>query len=114
MAQIPSIHWAEVIMALHPTPAIGGSPKTMASTMITRLEATTRGWYGGLFGVSIDTTIDLAVTIRGVVVTDDACVTHVGAGIVAASDPAQEWEELNRKQHSILSVLGHTNTEFFS
>ena len=109
-AQVTPTHWAAIIRDLHPTPAIGGAPKKDANTLIARLETDARGWYGGLFGLSIDNTLDLAVAIRGICLTEDHCITQVGAGIVAASDPQQEWEELNRKLASVLGRIGHEIT----
>lgn len=106
-ASIPKMYWGEIITALHPTPAICGAPKASANYLIGTLEKIPRGWYGGVFGMFTDNTIDLAVAIRGVQLTANTCVSHVGAGIVSASDPLQEWDELNRKLDSVIGGFIH-------
>ncbi len=105
-ASVPKKLLGNLIQDLHPTPAICGFPKQNANLLIADLEQTSRGWYGGIFGLSIGDTMDLAVAIRGLLLTDTTCVAQVGAGIVAASDPVQEWQELNTKLHSVVSQLG--------
>jgi isochorismate synthase EntC len=103
---VPMVYLGELIQALHPTPALCGFPKQTAKQLIADLEQSSRGWYGGVFGMSIGDTLDLAVTIRGLHLTEAACMAQVGAGIVAASDPIQEWHELNTKLQSVVAQLG--------
>ena len=105
-AAVPSAHLGALIQALHPTPAVCGFPKQSANHLIAHLESSSRGWYGGVFGMAIGDTLDLAVTIRGLHLTETGCSVQVGAGIVAASDPIQEWQELNTKLQSVVSQLG--------
>jgi isochorismate synthase EntC len=101
--QVARADLQNLIRDLHPTPALCGFPKTTANDLIATLEKVPRSWYGGILGVSVGDHMDLAVSIRGLYVTDTRCEVRVGAGIVAASDPEKEWQELNTKLQSVLS-----------
>jgi len=50
--------------------------------------------------------MDLAIAIRTVVVQDSIASVQVGAGIVADSDPGQEWIETESKGRAMLAALG--------
>jgi menaquinone-specific isochorismate synthase len=82
---------------LHPTPAMGGTPRREAMEMIRRLEPFDRGLYAAPWGFGSSAGIEYAVTIRSALVVDDVVSVFAGAGIVAGSDPDQEWRELDSK-----------------
>lgn len=79
---------------LHPTPALGGSPRSRAMAFIRESEPVTRGWYAAPIGW-IDHHLDgmFGVAIRSVVTQLERAWLYAGAGIVADSDPQKEWEE---------------------
>lgn len=95
----------DVLRSLHPTPAVGGSPRDAAVPLIRELEGRPRGWYAGPIGWVSESATDMAVAIRSAVVRRDAMVVTGGAGIVAGSDPAAEWDETARKAGSLVSTV---------
>lgn len=96
----------DVTGQLHPTPAVGGRPRASALAAIREFEPMDRGWYAGPFGV-VDPTGDgtLAVAIRSARIDRTTATLYAGNGIVAASDPADEWDELAMKFQPIREVF---------
>ena len=95
-----------LVELLHPTPALGGSPRELALAFIQEHEPTLRGWYAAPVGW-IDANGDgaFAVAIRSAVVQEKRAWLYAGGGIVSASDPQKEWEETEWKFKPMLSVL---------
>lgn len=96
-----------IIKALHPTPALGGSPRKKAMAFISEAESVTRGWYGAPVGW-IDVNLDgaFAVGIRSAVAQEKRVWLYAGAGIVADSEPEKEWDETGLKFMPILNAFG--------
>ena len=96
-----------LVEILHPTPALGGLPRDLALDFIQHHEETPRGWYAAPVGW-IDHNLDgvFAVAIRSAVVQRNRAWLYAGAGIVADSKPAREWEETGWKFRPILGALG--------
>ncbi len=98
-----------LVEALHPTPALGGQPRTRAMTAIAEQEPVTRGWYAGPIG-TLDANLDgaFAVGIRSAVAesTQQRAWLYAGCGIVAASEPEREWRESALKFKPMLEALG--------
>lgn len=98
----------DLVLALHPTPAVGGVPTKDASELIATLEGD-RGFYAGAVGWC-DARGDgrWAVSIRGAQLAADrrSALAHAGGGIVAESDPDDEVEETTTKFATILTALG--------
>lgn len=96
-----------LLEALHPTPALGGSPRELALTLISEVEPVPRGWYAGPVGW-VDANMDgqFAVGIRSAVAQDRRVWLYAGAGIVADSDPLKEWMETSLKFKPMLAALG--------
>lgn len=93
--------------ALHPTPAVGGVPLEAARALIREAEPGARGWYtGGVGVVGSDGGGELWVALRSARLDGAAGHAFVGAGIVAASDPAREWAETEVKAQAVLGALG--------
>lgn len=91
---------------LHPTPAVGGSPRQAAIDFIAKQEGIDRGWYsGGIGWVRPDGDGDLAVALRCALVRSDRAILYAGNGIVAGSKPAQELAETRLKLHPMLDLL---------
>ncbi|MGB3229404.1 MAG: isochorismate synthase [Mycobacterium sp.] len=98
----------DLALALHPTPAVGGSPVREATALIGQLEGD-RGFYAGAVGWC-DQRGDgrWVVSIRCAQLSADrrTADAHSGGGIVAESDPDNEFAETTTKFRTILSALG--------
>ena len=92
---------------LHPTPAVGGLPRTGALATIAALEEFSRGLYAGPVGW-VDATGDgeWAVALRGAQLDGPRARLSAGAGIVAGSDPDAEWAETEAKLRPMLAAVG--------
>jgi menaquinone-specific isochorismate synthase len=94
--------------ALWPNPAIGGEPKDQAVSWIRRSERLDRGWYSGVVGL-LDPRLDeadLVVAIRSGVIKGRRAVIYAGAGLVAGSEPQEEFEETSLKLGTMGRALG--------
>ena len=98
----------DLVLALHPTPAVGGVPTKEASELIATLEGD-RSFYAGAVGWC-DARGDgrWAVSIRGAQLASDrrSALAHAGGGIVAESNPDDEVDETTTKFATILTALG--------
>lgn len=101
------IHAVEILEHLHPTPALGGTPRALAMDTIREVELIARGWYAAPVGW-IDANGDgtFAVAIRSAVSHDRIARLYAGAGIVIDSDPDKEWDETALKFRPMLEALG--------
>ena len=102
----PSVTDHALLTALPPTPAVGGAPRESALAFIRQHERHQRGWYAGVFGRVSYASSDLAVTIRCAHIDSEMIQIYAGAGIVAGSQPDEEWRELDTKIADIMSLLG--------
>ena len=92
---------------LHPTPAVGGDPRDVALALIDEHEGFDRGWYAGPIGwLGADGDGELCVALRCGIVDRTRATLFAGCGIVADSDPDQEWEESRIKLRAVISALG--------
>lgn len=87
----------DIVKALHPTPALCGLPTLEAKNWIREHEPFKRGLYGGILGWQTPSESCFAVCIRSCLIQGTNVKLFTGAGIVAASNPLDEWEELNAK-----------------
>jgi isochorismate synthase len=96
----------ELAAALHPTPAVCGSPAEAALELIGELEPEGRGLYAGLVGW-VDSSGDgeFFLGIRSAEIRDEVATVHGGAGIVAGSDPGSELYETSVKLETMLAAL---------
>lgn len=96
----------DVAGRLHPTPAVGGRPRASALALIRELEPIERGWYAAPIGV-IDPAGNgtLAVGLRSARIDGSTVTLYAGNGIVATSDPDEEWEELLLKVQAMAEVF---------
>lgn len=103
---IDGIHGSEMMKALHPTPAVGGTPTEVALERIRTAEPFDRGWYAGPFGWIGTEGAEFSVAIRSGLLSDRTLSLYSGAGIVAGSDAAGEWREVEQKISDFLSLFG--------
>ena len=96
----------ELAALLHPTPAVGGSPRDAALAAIATLEPFDRGCYAGPVGW-VDRAGDgeWAVAIRCATLAGRRAHLIAGAGVVPGSDPDAEWAETEHKLRAMLEVL---------
>ena len=94
----------DVFRACFPAGTVSGAPKVRAMEIIDELETVRRGPYAGAVGYFAygGRSMDTAITIRTVLVTEGAAYVQAGAGIVADSDPAKEYEETLNKARALL------------
>ena len=95
------------VEALHPTPALGGVPTTVALEMIRQNEGMDRGYYAAPIGWT-DASGDgeFAVGIRSALIKGNHAYLYAGGGIVADSDAQEEYEETWVKFRPVLRALG--------
>lgn len=102
----------EIIRLLHPTPALGISPRTESSTALLkqcRERMGTPGAFGAPFGVAWPGGALIVVAIRGVFWNGDHVLLPSGCGLVAGSEFDAEWEELELKRAWVQRALGFAN-----
>ena len=100
------IHVLSLVELLHPTPAVGGVPPDRAMATIHETETFDRGWYASPVGwFDADGDGEFAVAIRSGLAGGRRATLFAGNGIVADSDPADEWDEIHPKYRPILDEL---------
>lgn len=105
----PSVDGAALLRATFPGGSITGAPKIRSMEIIEDLEPTRRGVYTGSVGyLGYDGRLDLNIAIRTVTVKDGVAYVQAGGGIVADSDPVDEYEETLTKARALLAALGAT------
>ena len=93
----------DVLKATLPAGTVSGAPKVRAMEIIDELEPIKRGIYAGAVGyLGFHGDMDLAITIRTAVLHKGQLHVQAGAGIVADSDPATEWQETQSKARAVL------------
>lgn len=98
---------AELAIALHPTPAVGGTPVDEAMQLIRELEPVDRDFYAGTVGwTDRQGDGEWYLSLRCGEVTGNQIRLFAGAGIVAESDPAAEAAETSAKFAALLNALG--------
>ncbi len=91
----------DVAKALHPTPAVAGTPRAAAMTWLREHEGFDRGWYAGAVGAIGPGGVTLAVALRSALLEGARAQVFVGAGLVAGSTAEAEWLETERKSWAI-------------
>jgi para-aminobenzoate synthetase component 1 len=96
----------DLLAASFPGGSITGAPKVRAMEIIDELEAGRRGPYTGSIGILTDDGgMELNIAIRTPVLADGTVRVHVGGGIVADSEPEEEYEETLAKGRAIFEAL---------
>ena len=100
----------DLLCASFPAGTLSGAPKVRALEIINELEKNQRGPYGGCTGfIGLNNTINTCMTIRTFVVYKDHLEIQAGGGIVADSDPENEYKETLRKGAALLKALSMIN-----
>ena len=95
----------DALRAILPAGTLSGAPKIRAMEIIDELEPVKRGVYGGAVGyLAWNGNMDTAIAIRTAVIRTASCM-QAGAGIVADSQPALEWEETLNKRRAMFRAV---------
>jgi anthranilate synthase component I len=96
----------DALRAAFPAGTVSGAPKIRAMEIIADLEPDQRGVYAGSLGyVSFGGNLDMAITLRTVVVADGIAYVQAGAGVVADSRPEREFEETLEKAGAMFKAI---------
>ncbi|NIP84002.1 MAG: anthranilate synthase component I [Gemmatimonadetes bacterium] len=102
----------DAFRATFPAGTVSGAPKVRAMEIIDELEPVRRGPYAGAVGYFAygGRAMDTAIAIRTLVARRGTAHVQAGAGIVADSDPAREYQETLAKARALLTVLGRSGS----
>jgi anthranilate synthase component I len=102
----------DALAAAFPTGTLTGAPKVRAMEIIDELEPVKRGIYGGAVGyLGWDGNMDMAIAIRTAVIKDGRVHVQAGAGVVADSVPASEWDETMNKARALMHAAAIAEDE---
>jgi len=95
----------DALIACLPAGTVSGAPKLRAMQIINSLEEKKRGVYGGGIGyISFNHDLNMALTIRSLVLKEGTAYLQTGAGIVADSVPENEYNETLHKARSLIEA----------
>lgn len=104
-------HVLSLVGALHPTAAVCGHPRERAAEILREEEAFERGWYAAPVGWFDDRGDgEFAPGLRSAVLGESKLRLFAGAGIVRASRPRREWEEIHLKFDPVLRLFGASSS----
>jgi anthranilate synthase component 1 len=96
----------DAIRATFPAGTVSGAPKIRAMQIIGELEKAKRGFYAGIVGYfGFDGSHDSCIAIRSIVLRNKKAYLQTGAGIVADSNPAREFDECMHKAKAMLAAI---------
>jgi len=96
----------DLLRATFPAGTVSGAPKVRAMEIIEELEGARRGLYAGAIGyIGYDGNMDSCITIRTIVMQGNTVHIQAGAGIVADSDPAREYQETLSKARALIEAV---------
>jgi anthranilate synthase component 1 len=108
----PGLTAFDALRASLPAGTLSGAPKVRAMEIIDELEPHRRGPYGGAVGyVDFGGDMDTCIALRTMVVRGTTADVQAGAGVVADSDPAAEYQETVNKAMSLLRALEVAETQ---
>ncbi|HWH63114.1 MAG TPA: anthranilate synthase component I family protein [Ginsengibacter sp.] len=96
----------ELLGATFPAGTLSGAPKYKAMQLIDEFEKDARGYYGGCIGfIGFNGSINHAIMIRTFLSKENNLISRAGAGIVAASNPSSELQEVTNKLNALTSAI---------
>jgi anthranilate synthase component 1 len=96
----------ELLANTFPAGTLSGAPKFKAMELIDEYEPTARSYYGGAIGfIGFDESINHAIMIRTFLCRNNTLICQAGAGIVAASKPENELQEVNNKLAALKNAI---------
>ena len=100
----------DAMRATFPAGTVSGAPKVRAMQIIGHLEKSRRGFYSGIVGYfGFDGSLDSCIALRSIVLKDGKAYLQTGAGIVADSDPAREYDECVNKGKAMLEAVARAH-----
>jgi len=103
---LPDLRPGDILKAIFPGGSITGAPKIRAMEILEELEPFKRGVYTGSIGyLGFDGAWDLNIVIRTVIIKDGTAYINAGGGIVADSNPEEEYQETLDKVGALLKVF---------
>ena len=97
----------DVLRATFPAGTVSGAPKIRAMQLISGFEKFRRGCYAGAVGYfGFDGNLDSCIALRSIILKEKTAYVQTGAGIVADSIPAREYEETESKGAAMMQALG--------
>jgi len=102
----------DALVSCFPAGTVSGAPKVRAMQIIRDLEPSGRGLYAGAVGyLDFAGNLDFCIAIRTITLRDGVARVQAGAGIVADSNPAAEYEETRDKARALLQAIEMAETE---
>ncbi len=102
----------DALMATFPAGTVSGAPKIRAMELLASLEPTRRGIYAGAIGyLDFAGNLDFCIAIRTITILGRTASIQAGAGIVADSNPAAEYEETRDKARALLRAIELAHVE---
>lgn len=96
----------DVIKATFPAGTLTGAPKIRAMEIINEMEKYKRGPYGGMIlNLGYNMNLDSCITIRTIILKDNVARIQAGAGIVADSNPENEYQETINKASALINAI---------
>jgi anthranilate synthase component 1 len=102
----------DAVRSVFPAGTLSGAPKVRAMQAIAALEQEQRGPYGGAVGFLSPDDVEIAITIRAMVLKEGRAYVQAGAGIVADSVPERESAEVAAKAGAILAALADAEATY--
>ena len=101
----------EILFKTFPAGTLSGAPKYRAMQLIDEYEPTPRSFYGGAIGfVGFNGSCNHAIMIRTLLSKSNTLILQAGAGIVAASKPESELQEVNNKLNALKNAIEMAST----
>jgi anthranilate synthase component 1 len=102
----------DALVSCFPAGTVSGAPKIRAMEILAGLEPTRRGIYAGAIGyLDFAGNLDFCIAIRTITMHAGRAFVQAGAGIVADSNPAAEFEETRDKARALLQAITMAQTE---
>jgi anthranilate synthase component I len=102
----------DALVSCFPAGTVSGAPKIRAMQILSQLEPTRRDLYAGAVGyIDFAGNLDFCIAIRTITLRDGVARVQAGAGIVADSNPAAEYEETRDKARALLQAIAMAETE---
>ena len=102
----------DALVACFPAGTVSGAPKIRAMEIIAELEPLRRGIYAGAVGyLDFAGNLDCCIAIRTIAMRNGRAQVQAGAGIVADSNPAAEYDETCDKARALLQAIAMAETE---
>ena len=99
-------HLTDILAILHPTPAVGGTPRKKVMADIKKQEAFERGLYAGVIGwLNYRGDGEMVVAIRSALINGSKARLYAGSGILQGSDPNMEIIETDLKLRALLETI---------